>query len=93
MTHEQDIIDYVLNAARQRVPELTAKISKEVELDARAHWAGDTAYIRANRFSMRNDDILSGYRTGSSVSRLAATYGLTERRIRQIVNRRKKHER
>ena len=90
MGHDPDIINYVLDAARKRVPELTPEISKEIELDAREHWGCDTVYVRANRCHMRNDDILNRYHAGMSVGRLAATYGLTERRIRQIINRRKK---
>jgi len=65
------------------------EVMQRIEVDVRRDWAGDTVYIKADRCRHRNQDLLRLYRQGWSVDRLAARYGLTPRRIRQIINRRK----
>jgi len=67
-------------------PDLMFKIEAEVRRD----WAGDV-YVASSKTKHRNAKIIQQWQEGSrTVSQLSGVYGLTERRIRQIINRRKK---
>ncbi len=65
------------------------QVLMNIEVETRRDWAGDV-YIASAKGRTRDVDIRRRYRDGMSVDRLAAAYHLTPRRIRQIVNRRKK---
>lgn len=65
------------------------EVLQRIEVEIRRDWAGDTVYVKADRFRARNAEIIESWRKGMSIGRLAATYGLSDRRIRQIINTRK----
>jgi len=79
-----DIIQRLADVLGADVVPPEALIQLEVEI--RRDWAGDV-YIRGAVGGVRNTEIRDKYRRGMTITRLSAAYGLTERRIRQIVNR------
>jgi len=91
MTERDIVSDIIARLAESLGADLVPpEVMMRIEVEIRRDWAGDTAYVRANRCVARNDEIRRRWRDGHPVDRLAAAFGLTERRIRQIVNRRKK---
>jgi len=88
---ENDIVsDIIQRLAESLGAEIVPpEVLMRIEVEIRRDWAGDTVYVKANRTQHRNADLLQKYRQGWSVDRLAARYGLTPRRIRQIINCRK----
>jgi len=89
MTERDIVSDIITRLAESLGADLVPpEVMMRLEVEIRRDWAGDTVYVKSDRCRARNAEIRNRYRAGASVDRLAATYGLTERRIRQIVNRR-----
>jgi len=89
MTERDIVSDIVHRLAESLGADVVPRdLLQSIERDVRRDWAGDV-YIAAAKGKGRDMDILDKYRRGMPVPRLAASYGLTERRIRQIVNRKK----
>jgi len=88
---ESDIVaDIIQRLAESLGAELVpADVMQRLEVEIRRDWAGSTVYVPAASGRVRNAEIRDKYRKGAGVDRLAAAYGLTPRRIRQIVNRKK----
>ncbi len=90
-----DMAQHVASALCQAFdlpPEQVAQVVKRVEKGRRQEWAGDYArvcYI-AHRDdevrSDRNEQIVRDYLYGERVSLLSRRYGLSERRIWQIIH-------
>jgi len=64
-------------------------VMRSVESEIRRDWSGDV-YVPASKTHHRNTLILQRYREGKDIEQLATRFGLSARRIRQIINRRKK---
>ena len=75
----------------QRV-QIAAVLLIELEQEIRTDWAGERPYIAAKRehlhsvISARNGRIYADWRRGERVPLLARRYGVTERRIRQVID-------
>ena len=86
-----DIIGDVLARIAERV-QIAALVLIEVEQEVRRDWAGDRPYIAANgeqmraHTSARNAKVFSEWRKGERIPFLARRHGVTERRIRQIID-------
>ena len=85
---ENDIVADTLAAVLEIWPDLNADQIRSVEQQVFARWEGDTYYCKrrsSERRSARNDAILRDHHAGERIPLLARRYGLTERRIMQIV--------
>ena len=87
----EDIISDLFWRLSQRV-QIAALVLIEVEQEIRTDWAGERPYIAAKKehqrpvISARNGRIYADWRRGERVPLLARRYGVTERRIRQIID-------
>lgn len=87
----EDIVDDVLRRVIEMAPTFSAALAKQIARQVRHDWAGDRArvcYIAKREDevrSERNEAIKRDYRAGERTGFLARRYGLTERRIQQIV--------
>ena len=90
-SHPDDIIGDVLARIAERV-QIAALVLIEVEMEVRRDWAGDRPYIAATgeqmraQISARNGRVYSEWRKGERIPLLARRYGVSERRIRQIID-------
>lgn len=86
-----DIVDDVLRRVIEMAPSFSAALAKQIAKEVRHDWAGDRArvcYIARRDEevrSARNEAIRREYRAGERTGFLARRYGLSERRILQIV--------
>ena len=86
-----DIIDDVLRRVIEMAPAFTAALAAQVARETRHEWAGDKARIFyiARRDdetrSARNESIMRDYRSGERLALLERRYGITQRRILQII--------
>jgi len=64
-------------------------VMRSVEAEIRRDWSGDV-YVPASKTKHKHANIIELWKEGRTVSQLSATTGLSERWIRQIINRRKK---
>jgi Mor family transcriptional regulator len=86
-----DLIDDVLLRVMEAAPGLSATLAREIGQKVRHDWAGDTVKVcyiaresRAVR-SQRNEAIKRDWQRGERLPLLERRYGLSERRIRQIL--------
>ena len=85
-----DLIDDVLLRVMEAAPGLSATLAREISAQVRHDWAGDTIfYICKNTNAMRNsrdEAIRRDWQRGEHLPLLERRYGLSERRIRQILH-------
>ena len=86
---ENDLIDDVLRRVIEMAPNFSAALAHQISAQVRHDWAGDTIfYIRKNTNSMRNSRdqaIKRDWQRGEHFPLLERRYGLSERRVRQIL--------
>lgn len=86
-----DFLSDVLWRISQRV-QIETVILLEIENEVRADWAGERPYIAKDRehmhsiISARNGRIFSDWNHGEREPLLARRYGVTVRRIRQVIH-------
>lgn len=83
-----DFVDQVLATVRALVPGLSADLCDRASAAIRERWGGDRPYIarRAGEGrSGRNESIRRDYQRGERLALLERRYGLTQRRLLQIV--------
>ena len=89
-----DIIDDVLRRVIEMAPEFSAALAAQIARETRHEWAGDKVRIfyiarrDEETRSQRNEAILRDYRGGERLALLERRYGLTQRRILQIIKQR-----
>lgn len=87
---EIDIIVDVLQRVIEKCPE-AAKASEQVEKEARRDWGGDRPYIAKlgengkKQLCERDERIKADHRRGEREALLSRRYGISIRRIRQIL--------
>lgn len=88
---ENDLIDDVLRRVIEMAPAFSAALAQQISSQVRHDWAGDTVKIcyiaRESRImrNQRNDAIKRDWQRGERLPLLERRYGLSERRIRQIL--------
>jgi len=88
---ENDIVADILQRFADRLgadvcpPELISSIDRDV----RSQWSGVDVYVAGNKSRQRNQHLMADYHKGKSVEHLSSRYGITARRVRQIINRKK----
>lgn len=83
-----DFVDDVLRVIRALVPEMSTEQAHQAASAVRDRWGGDRPYIArraGDGRSMRNDAIRRDYLRGERFELLERRYGLTRRRLIQIV--------
>lgn len=65
---------------------ISCDVIASVTQSIRAELGGQTCYVNYGGNRSRDDEIRAEYRKHGSYSRLAAKFGLSERRIREIVH-------
>lgn len=92
-----DFVNDVLERIKQTYPNASKKDLAAIEKGIRRDWGGDRPYIaqagesaRA-ALSARNQAIAAQYQRGERVQFLAERWGLSERRVRQIIDATKRH--
>lgn len=88
MKINQDIIDDIVTRLCSVLPEPVQAHVERVARDTREAWGGDRVFISkrpGEGRSERNQSILRDYQRGERLALLARRYGLTERRILQII--------
>jgi len=60
-------------------------VMRSVESEIRRDWSGDKVYITANPKRIRDANIRADYRKGTGIKQLAVRYGISSRRVRQIL--------
>lgn len=86
----RDIIDRVSD--RLGLPDEMRDMLGLIERDVRRDWGGDRPYIAKagesvkETVSRRNAALLLDYRAGERTSFLARKYGISRRRVRQIIS-------
>lgn len=84
----QDIIDDVVERLVGALPATTRDAIARVAKEVREAWGGDRVFVSkrpGEGRSERNQSILRDYQRGERLGLLARRYGLTERRILQII--------
>ncbi len=84
----QDVIDDIVERLSGALPAATRDLVTKVAKDAREAWGGDRVFISkrpGEGRSERNQAILRDYQRGERLAFLSRRYGLTERRILQII--------
>lgn len=85
----RDILDRV--ASHLGLDESVSDILGLVEKETRRDWGGDRPYIAkagetdAHETALRNAQILRDWRNGERTALLARRYGISPRRVRQII--------
>jgi Mor family transcriptional regulator len=85
---DNDLIDDVLRRVIEMAPAFSAALAKEISQQVRQDWAGDLLYIAKNNTSMRGQrdlKIRRDWQMGERLALLERRYGLSERRLRQII--------
>lgn len=89
-----DIIDDVLRRVIEMAPGFSAALAAQIARDTRHEWAGDQARVfyvarREDELrSHRNERIMQDYQQGERLALLERRYGLSKRRILQIIKQR-----
>ena len=83
-----DFVCDVLRLVRQLIPKITDELAAQADAALRERWGGDRPYI-ARRLgqgrSERNERIRRDYLAGERFELLERRYGITSRRILQII--------
>lgn len=88
---QDDIIDDVLRLVIEMAPGFSAALAKQIAQQVRHEWAGETSRIFyvARRDddvrSRRNEAIKRDYLAGERLGLLERRYGLSKRRLLQII--------
>lgn len=88
---ELDIVGDILRRISELVPAVDLDALADVEAAVRHDWGGDRAYVTKRgeshqaRMSKRDEAIRDQHQRGESVPLLSRRWGVSERRIRQIV--------
>ena len=86
-----DLIDDVLRRVIEMAPGFSAALAEQIGRQVRHEWAGDTVricYVAAQTAAMRsqrNEAIRRDWQKGERLALLERRYGLSERRLRQIL--------
>jgi Mor family transcriptional regulator len=83
-----DILQRCLALAQKNQAPLTEKDIAEVEREVRNDWGGDRPFIAKRNgegHSQRNSRIMRDYLAGERLKLLERRYGLTQRRLLQII--------
>ncbi len=91
MASDGDIISDIISRLAESLGAdvVPPEVRMRIEAEVRRTWSGNIVYVPACNRPERNAAIRADYRDGLPLDRLAAKYGLTERRIRQIINKRR----
>ena len=88
VSDENDLIDDVLRRVIEMAPAFSAALAKQISEQVRHDWAGELLYIAKNNTSMRGQrdiKIKRDWQMGERLALLERRYGLSERRLRQII--------
>jgi hypothetical protein len=88
LEYTDDFVDDVLRVVGSLVPDMTPEQCREAAAAVRDRWGGDRPYIArrsGDGYSARNDQIRRDYMRGERFELLERRYGLTRRRLMQIV--------
>lgn len=82
----EDVVEYTLRCVQALAPSLSKTIADAAESHVRAMFGGDEVWIGKRRdHSDRNRAIVRDYIAGERLALLSRRYGLSERRILQII--------
>lgn len=88
---QDDIVDDVLRRIVEAQPTFPMQLAMKIAQQVRHDWAGDTSricYIAKATDAMRsqrNDAIIRDHLAGERIGLLSRRYGLSERRVQQII--------
>ena len=90
----RDLLDRVADRIADKIslPEELRAILGMIEQDIRKDWHGERPYIaltpgdQPRRESLRNRAIIRDHKNGERVAFLSRRYGISARRVRQIIN-------
>lgn len=88
---QDDIIDDILRRVIEMAPAFSEALARQIAEEARREWAGERVrfYYIARRDddmrSQRNEAIKRDYLAGERLGLLSRRYGVSERRILQII--------
>lgn len=83
-----DIVQDMLALVMSLSPAFTQALADQADLELRQRWGGDRPYIARRRgegHSTRNGNIRADYQRGERITFLMRRYGLSKRRILQIL--------
>lgn len=86
---EGDIIDDILRRVLEMAPSFSAAIAKKISQETRHDWNGDRPYISQDGGqeykTQRDQRMLKDWQRGERIPLLVRRYGISERRVRQIL--------
>lgn len=82
--YSDDVVDFMLRCVLAIEPRISQEVTEAVERHVR-HFFGETAESRRRVIAQRNAAIVRDYLAGERIGLLSRRYGLSERRILQIV--------